>query len=393
MLHCIFFVFIVFGYRCFLQYKYGMRNNPRVLSYHMSMAASYWQQQFETGAQDAAAIQAQFQDMMRGIQKYLSYDYVRSDDHLEAIYEDGCASIFKLRDHHYDRDNPVLFLVPSLINKSHIFDLTDTQSMLRHFCDSGINAYLLDWGDFLHDQDMQNLSDIVLSKLASAVQFLADYTDADIHALGYCMGGSLLAGLASQEPQHLKSLTFMAAPWDFHAGTQDMLDRVKFWYPSLALSLKQEEAMKVDWLQILFSSLYPEQAMKKFSKFSKMDDGSDAADVFVAVEDWLNDGVPLPVGVANEVIQNWFFENGPIHSQWMLDDREVDLKTINIPSLVIASSEDKLVEYDMALPLQEGIKGAALLNPKCGHIGMVAGAKAIKNVWLPIEDWIKKNHT
>lgn len=361
------------------------------MSLHMSMAASYWQERFENGEQDAAEIRAQFQDMLTGIQKYLAYDYERSDEHLSSVYNDGCLSLLTYNDHSYGDGNPSLLLIPSLINKAHIFDLTEQRSMLRYFCDQGIDAYLLDWGAFLDDPDMQDLDGVVLRKLASAVQFLRDHTGDDLHALGYCMGGSLLAGLAALEPAHLKSLTFIAAPWDFHAGTQDMLNRVKFWSPSLMNSLVEDGNMKVDWLQILFSSLYPDQALKKFSRFAHMEEGSDAADIFVAVEDWLNDGVPLPAGVAKTAVKDWFLGNATVCGQWELDGRAVNASDITLPSFVIASSEDRLVEYETAEALQKEISGAMLHDPKCGHVGMVASRYAVENVWEPIVKWIKQN--
>ena len=86
-----------------------MRNDPRILSYHMSMAASYWQERFEEGAQDAADIQEQFQDMMRGIQKYLAHDYVRGDGHLSHVYEDGAASLLQYDAHEYGDGKPVCY--------------------------------------------------------------------------------------------------------------------------------------------------------------------------------------------------------------------------------------------------------------------------------------------
>lgn len=369
-----------------------MRKPPRILSMHMSMAASYWQERFESGEQNAADIQEQFQDMLRGIQMYLAHDYERDDRHLSEVYQDGCASLLQFDGHDYGGDKPVFLLVPSLINKAHIFDLTEQRSMLRYFCSQGIDAYMLDWGDFIADPDMQDMDGVVLRKLASVVQFLSDHTDGDVHALGYCMGGSLLAALAAIDGAHLKSLTFMAAPWDFHAGTQDMLNRVKFWSPSLMSSLQQDGQMKVDWLQILFSSLYPEQAMKKFGRFSKMDAASDAAHIFVAVEDWLNDGVPLPAGVAEVAVKDWFLANAPVCGAWELDGRPVDAAAIELPSFIVASSEDKLVEYDAAAALHLKIKDAAILDPKCGHVGMIAGGNAVDDVWSPIADWVKKNH-
>jgi len=156
--------------------------------------------------------------------------------------------------------------------------------------------------------------------------------------------------------------------------------------------LQQDGMMKVDWLQILFSSLYPEQAMKKFARFSHMDIGSDVADIFVAVEDWLNDGVPLPIGVANVAVKDWFLENKIAQGQWCLDGQNVDAAAIEYPSFVVASSHDKLVEFESAVALYNAINGAAICDPKCGHVGMIAGGDAIENVWQPIAAWVKKNH-
>jgi len=368
-----------------------MRSTPRILSLHMSMAASYWQERFESGVQDAADIQKEFQDMMRGIQMYLAHDYERLDDHLSVIHEDGAARILRYEAHDYGGGKPVLLLIPSLINKAHIFDLTERRSMLRYFCEQGVDAYLLDWGDFLDDDQMQNLDGVVLSRLRGCIAALAESAGVKIHALGYCMGGSLLAGLAAIDDAHLKSLTFMATPWDFHSGSQEMLNRVKFWTPSLMNSLKEDGALKVDWLQILFSSLYPEQAMKKFARFSQMDLNSDDARIFVAVEDWLNDGVPLPVGVGQAAVKEWFLSNAPATRSWKLDGENVDAKQIKLPSLVVASSKDRLVEYDSAIALHECINNATICDPKCGHVGMIAGTNAIENVWQPIANWVFKN--
>jgi len=358
----------------------------------MSMAASYWQERFENGEQDAAGIQQEFQDMLRGIQMYMAHGYVRKSDHLKAVFEKKTSRVLQFEGYQYGGGKPVVLLIPSLINKSYIFDITEGQSMLRYFCARGIDAYLLDWGDFLNDPDMQDFDGVVLSRMRACVAALAMHVGGDIHALGYCMGGSMLAGLAAVDDAYLKSLMFMATPWDFHAGSQDMLNRVKFWSPSLMTSLQDDKQMKVDWLQILFSSLYPEQAMKKFARFSKMDMDSDAAQTFVAVEDWLNDGVPLPAGVGGAAVKEWFLENKLVCNAWELGAQNVDAHAINLPSFIIASSRDKLVEYDEAFALYEAIHGATIHDPKCGHVGMIAGGHAVTDVWSPIADWIFKNH-
>ena len=60
--------------------------------------------------------------------------------------------------------------------------------------------------------------------------------------------------------------------------------------------------MPVDALQGLFASIDPMQTARKFLNFALLDPQNPKASVFVALEDWLNDGVPLAGPVAQECL-------------------------------------------------------------------------------------------
>ena len=66
--------------------------------------------------------------------------------------------------------------------------------------------------------------------------------------------------------------------------------------------LQATGTLPVDMLQTLFAALDPDGIAQKFRHFSTLDPNSDAATRFVALEDWLNDGVPLAAPVAREKI-------------------------------------------------------------------------------------------
>jgi polyhydroxyalkanoate synthase len=131
-------------------------------------------------------------------------------------------------------------------------------------------------------------------------------------------------------------------------------------------------------------------AQRKFSRFSKMDMESEEARIFVAVEDWLNDGKDLPAGIARECILDWFINNGPCSGKWLLDGRVIEPGNIEIPVHIVASRKDQLVEYDAALSVRHSLPHAHLTEPDCGHIGMIAGKNSILDVWQPIAHWMKK---
>lgn len=156
---------------------------------------------------------------------------------------------------------------------------------------------------------------LVCDRLGGALQHLRDQAKAkkcNIHGLGYCMGGALSLGLAAQNSGLFNSLTLLATPWDFYAGQKTLLHHVRFWTPSAMSRIENKNYLSADQLQSLFASVDPMLAQKKFSRFSKMDMESEEARIFVAVEDWLNDGKDLPAGIARECIMDWFIHNGPV---------------------------------------------------------------------------------
>ena len=186
--------------------------------------------------------------------------------------------------------------------------------------------------------------------------------------------------------ENVSSIATIAAPWDFHHGA--LSERVKFWTPSLLPSMADKGFMDVDWLQMLFTSLDESMGAEKFARFAAMDMESEEAKLFVAVEDWLNDGVALPMGIAQAVIQDWYFGNAPLNGEWKVCGERIAADEIDVPALVIASSKDRLVEYESAQVLAEALPNAALIDPARGHIGMMAGRHAKNDVWLKISDWI-----
>ena len=361
------------------------RLGPRPLSVHIGMAAS----SFPTGGQNAFS-QA-MQEMLLGIRQYQLHPHPPSKLPLNTLWRAGEVEIKGTGKALGKTDKPVLLLTPSLINRAYILDLMKERSLLRWMEGQGIKTYLLDWGEPTKDKDMKDVSAAIGERLVPAIEMLAKKTGAPIHVLGYCMGGTFLAGAASFAQRSIKSLIFLAAPWDFHAGSQALLNRVKFWSPMAAPMIEERGYLPVDWMQTVFASLDPESTAKKFAHFAALDPESENAKIFVAVEDWLNDGVDLPAKLAQEPIDDWFMKNLPAKGKWKVGGKFIKPAKIDLPALVIASKKDRLVEYETAAALKAQMRHAKILNPGCGHIGMMAGKDAVEKVWAPISKWIRKS--
>ena len=111
--------------------------------------------------------------------------------------------------------------------------------------------------------------------------------------------------------------------------------------------------------------------------------------MFVALEDWLADGVPLASPVAQECFDGWYAQNLPALGRWAVAGTTVDPAALQRPTLIALPARDRIVPPESAAPLTRLIQGARVLHPAAGHVGMVAGARAREQLWDPLLDWLR----
>jgi polyhydroxyalkanoate synthase len=147
--------------------------------------------------------------------------------------------------------------------------------------------------------------------------------------------------------------------------------------------------LPLDLLQAFFAMVDPMQVPRKFLSFAGMDPHSDKARLFVALEDWLNDGVPLTPEVARECLVGWYGENLPGRGLWQVAGEQVTPERLGLATLVVVPGADRIVPPLTALALAERIPGADRIHPEAGHIGMVVGGGAHRLMWEPVRRWIE----
>jgi polyhydroxyalkanoate synthase len=282
-----------------------------------------------------------------------------------------------------------VLVVPSLINRGEVLDLTPEKSLLRAMARAGVRPYLVDWGAPDADERRFDLGAYV-ARLDRALGFVAKRARRRPAVMGYCMGGTLAVALATLRPRRIAGLALLAAPWDFHAdktGHAFLLSTG----PLLAKLADQVGELPVDILQTLFWSLDPWLAVKKFGRFLGMDPASEAAREFVLLEDWLNEGPPLAGPVARECLVGWYGDNLPAAGKWTVGGKRIVPSRIKVPALVMIPSGDRIVPPLSAAALAEpkrGLKNVTRLDLPLGHIGMVVSGRAPALCWTPLLDWL-----
>ncbi len=262
-----------------------------------------------------------------------------------------------LRDH--GGAGPPAVLIPSLINPPRILDLDAQTSLAGAVACMGRRSLLLDWGsaDARRELSVAGHIEHLLLRLLRTV-------GEPVALVGYCLGGTM--AIAAANLVECERAVTLAAPWNFlhypdlsRAALQDM------WIHSQAAS-RDLGALPMEVLQASFWSLDPDRTVKKFAEFGRLDLDSAEARRFVQLEDWANEGEPLPYPAARELIEDLFGRDLPGSGEWQVGGRAVT-DQLQVPLLNLTAERDRIAPAATA-PAGETIGIAS------GHVGMIVGS-------------------
>jgi polyhydroxyalkanoate synthase subunit PhaC len=324
---------------------------------------------------------------LAGLETYRRHPFRRRRALPPVLWREGTT---RLLDYGCGTAGPVVLVVPSLINRYYVLDLLPERSFLRHFARSGLRPVVVDWGAPGKDERDFDLTDYVVERLDAAFTAALQVAGGPIGVIGYCMGGLLALALALRRQDQVGCLALLATPWDFHAERATQVQMLARAAECLAGVRGPRVNVPVDVIQSLFFLLDPFTAERKFAHFAALDPEGEEARVFVALEDWLNDGVPLAGRVARDCARFWYGENRPGRGCWRIGGQKVDPKLLRRPTLVVVPGRDRIVPPRSAEPLAAALGAATVLRPPLGHVGMMAAARAPVMLWTPIAEWLRE---
>lgn len=113
-----------------------------------------------------------------------------------------------------------LVLVPPWINKFYILDLRAKNSFIKWAVDQGITVFVVSWVNPDEKLAQKTFEDYMLEGPLAALDAIEKATgQKEINAIGYCIGGTLMAAtlsyMAAKKDDRIKSITFFTTMVDF----------------------------------------------------------------------------------------------------------------------------------------------------------------------------------
>lgn len=344
--------------------------------------------QFEAALQAEAF--AQHDCLLGGITAYRRHPYARDLPDPPVLWTQGTTRLLDYRQPEQEGGLPVL-VVPSLINRAYILDLTPRRSLMRDLGRRGLAPFLVDWDAPGEAEENFTLTDYIAGRLSAAIDRVIAETGRKPALVGYCMGGDLALAAAQLNPDKVAALALLATPWDFHAegGTQGAMMRALA--EPLGTVIDAADGAPVDLLNAMFASLDPALMARKFAAFGRLKKRSARARDFVALEDWVNDGVKLAGPVAKECLFGWYGANDPVKGNWQVGGQVIAPERLALPCLAMVPARDRIVPKASAMALATRIARVKLMPVRGGHVGMLLAARAKTDVYAPLARWLVRS--
>ena len=240
-----------------------------------------------------------------------------------------------------------LLIVPAWIMKYYILDLSPQNSLVRYLVAQGHTVYIISWRNpDADDRDLGMEDYLRLGALTALDQVRRREQNAQVQAVGYCLGGTLLAILASwlaqQQRDDLASITLLAAQTDFTESGElrlfidesqlDYLDDV-MWHQGYLDSRQMAGAFQLlrsrdlIWSRVVNHYLLGQHAP--------------VSDLMA----WNADATRLPYRMQSEYLRQLFLDNDLFQGRYRVDGRQLALGDIRIPSFVVATESDHVAPW------------------------------------------------
>jgi polyhydroxyalkanoate synthase subunit PhaC len=237
-----------------------------------------------------------------------------------------------------------LLIVPPWINKFYILDLTPDKSFIKWCVDQGVTVFVVSWVNPDAKLSQKNFEEYMREGVITALDAVEAITgEKQVNAVGYCVGGTLLAVtlayLAAKKQNRVKSATLFAAQVDFtYAGDLMVFvdeERIR----QLESHMKERGYLEASRMANTFNMLRSNDLIWPYVVNNYMR-GKKPLPFDILF--WNSDATRMPAANHSFYLRNCYLDNKLTKGEMEIDGVSLDLHKVKAPIYNLATREDHI---------------------------------------------------
>ncbi|MCW5658918.1 MAG: polyhydroxyalkanoic acid synthase [Burkholderiaceae bacterium] len=297
-----------------------------------------------------------------------------------------------------------LLIVPAWIMKYYILDLSPRNSLVKYLVDQGHTVFMISWKNPDESDREVGMDDYVAQGLRAALDAVtAIVPRRKVHAVGYCIGGTLLAigaaALARDKDDRLASISMFAAQTDFSEPGE-----LAFFINPSQLALLESTMQKKGVLEsrqmggafalLRSQDLVWQPIINNYIKGRR--------DPMIDLMAWNADGTRMPWRMHTEYLYRLYLDNELATNRFPVDGKLVRLSDITVPMFVVGTETDHVAPWTSVYKIDNLVRSddfTFLLTSGGHNAGIVSGpvhpkrhhrikTRRLRDPHLAPEDWM-----
>jgi polyhydroxyalkanoate synthase len=296
----------------------------------------------------------------------------------EVVYENPVAQLIQYAPLTARVHARPLLIVPPFINKYYILDLQPENSFVRYALEQGHQLFMVSWRNASAGLEHATWDDYARQGVVEPLDVLLEITGArQANALGFCVGGTLLASTLAAMPRRgrVASLTLLATMLDFTDVGEIGAYIDELYVQQCEAQFRDGGLMQGRRLADAFASLRANELVWRFLIENYLKGRAPPAFDLLY---WNSDSANLPGPLFAWYLRNMYLENNlRIARRLRVLGAPADLGRITAPTYILATREDHIVPWTSAYSSTRLLGGTMeFVLGASGHIAGVVNPAA-----------------